>query len=434
MKIGYVGLGAMGASLAGHLIADHDVSVFDLNRDAMEAMGARGAKLAQSLEELARNCDVIVMCLPRTSDVHVALFGPNGLARFLRAGMLIIDQTSGRPLETASMAAQLKNRGVDFVDAPLSGGIPAARSRRVTIIASGAEDALKRAWPILESMSCTVINCSDRVGDAQAMKLINNAMGASYRMATLELIALGCKIGIPLRHMVMLLGEGPAASFTTRHMLPARLEGKATTDFALALMTKDMNEAVALGLHVGAPMPIAGIVRCMMQCGLNTIGHDARLESVFDLVEKLSGTTLDKPQSMLTGEELDKTGHHIVIAAAACNRLAVMECTAAGLAFGLSSTRINEILNVGSAWSRASEEILPCLAADKPMPASESLGTIADSLKVVAELSAATTVPLFVVNSVRAIYEAAKQEFGHEVGLDELWAVSARGAGVARSH
>ena len=184
MRIGYVGLGAMGGALSAHLAKAFDLTVFDRNPRAMAALIALGAKAARSTAELARSCDVILLCLPRSSDVQDAIFGPDGLAEGFGPGKLVIDQTSGVPAITNAIAERLTAVGVALLDAPVSGGIPAAQSGAVTIIASGPGAAWTIAEPVLKAMTQKVFHCSERPGDGQALKLVNNAIGAGYRIAT----------------------------------------------------------------------------------------------------------------------------------------------------------------------------------------------------------------------------------------------------------
>jgi 3-hydroxyisobutyrate dehydrogenase len=363
LKVGYVGLGAMGSSLSKHLTEVFDLTVFDRNPVAVSALIAQGAKQARSGAELARACDVIVLCLPRTSDVQDALFGLNGLAEGLSPGKLVIDQTSGIPRETAAIAETLAARGVAMVDAPVSGGIPAAQNRKVTVIASGSDAAWATAEPVLLAMTNSVFRCSDRVGDGQALKLVNNAIGAGYRMATLELVALGRKMDLSLSSLVKTLNEAQGANFTTRHMLVGLLEGRSTTNFALALMIKDLDAALSLGAETASPMPMTSGTRDLMQMGMNLFGHNAVLDDVIPLIEKLSDIKF-KPDGRSThllrgGVEETELLSLIDLAVMACNAVTVVECVAMGHRFGLPLSQMARILNVGSAWSSVSEIILP---------------------------------------------------------------------------
>jgi 3-hydroxyisobutyrate dehydrogenase len=363
LKVGYVGLGAMGSSLSKHLTDVFDLTVFDRNPVAVSALIAQGAKQASSGAELARACDVIVLCLPRTSDVREALFGLNGLAEGLSPGKLVIDQTSGIPRETAAIAATLAARGVAMVDAPVSGGIPAAQNRKVTVIASGSDAAWATAEPVLLAMTNSVFRCSDRVGDGQALKLVNNAIGAGYRMATLELVALGRTMGLSLSSLVKSLNEGQGANFTTRHMLVGLLEGRSTTNFALALMIKDLDAALSLGAETASPMPMTSGARDLMQMGLDLFGQNAVLDDVIPLIEKRADVKFKSDgrfRHVLRGG-VDETELLSLIdrAVMACNAVTVVECVEMGHRFGLPLSQMARILNVGSAWSRVSEIILP---------------------------------------------------------------------------
>ncbi len=359
MRIGYLGLGAMGGALSAHLAAGHDLLVLDRNPAAMASLVTRGATAVETAAQMARDCDIILTCLPRTSDLQSALFSAGGLAEGLSPGKLLIDQTSGNPAQTAKIAADLAKKGVLMMDAPVSGGIPAAQAGKVTIIAAGPDAAWARAEPVLRAMTDKVFLCSDRVGDGQALKLVNNAIGAGYRMATLELVALGRKAGLGLGQIVAALNAGAGANFTSRNMLVGLLEGRSTTNFALTLMVKDLNEALALGTATGAPMPMTASARALMQIGMHLFGPTAKLDDVIALTEKLSGTQLQGQQSKANAKLLA----HIETAALVCNTIAIAECVAMGRKFGLNGSAMAQVLAVGSAASAACDQILPAMAA-----------------------------------------------------------------------
>jgi 3-hydroxyisobutyrate dehydrogenase len=404
LKVGYVGLGAMGSSLSRHLTQGFDLKVFDRNSAAIAALVLHGAKGAHSGKELARTCDVIVLCLPRTSDVQDALFGSNGLADGLAPGKLVIDQSSGIPRETRGIAENLASRGVAMLDAPVSGGIPAAQNRKVTVIASGTEAAWAKAEPVLLAMTNSVFRCSDRVGDGQALKLVNNAIGAGYRMATLELVALGRKMGLSLNSLVKTLNEGQGANFTTRHMLAGLLEGRSTTNFALALMVKDLNAALSLGAETASPLPMTTGARDLMQIGLNLFGENAVLEDVIPLIEELADiklTSVDGSTNALpVGVEEAELMSLIDRATMACNVAAVCECVVMGHRFGLPISQMARILNVGSAWSKASEIILPALASQSVPQLPRTIEQTKNDLATLVCHAAYAGVPLTLPNAL----------------------------------
>lgn len=415
-KIGYLGLGAMGGALSSHLTKGHNLVVLDRNPAAVAALVAQGASAAASAADLARKCDIIILCLPRTSDVRDALFAPGGLVEGLSPGKLIIDQTSGNPGQTAAIAADLGTRGVLMLDAPVSGGIPAAQAGKVTIIASGPDAAWTRAEPVLNAMSDKVFRCSPRVGDGQALKLVNNAIGAGYRMATLELVALGRKAGLGLATLVAALNAGPGANFTSRNMLVGLVEGRSTTNFALSLMVKDLNEALALGAATGSAMPMTAGARSLMQMGLHLLGQNAKLDDVIPLTERLSGATLVGEETAPDATLLPQ----IELAVVVCNLIAVAECVSMGLRFGLPRTEMARILNVGSAWSAVSAEILPAMAQVRAAALPWTLQEAEAALAALTLQAATLGIPLSMPQTALAFVQDTRTRLGADASLGQL--------------
>jgi 3-hydroxyisobutyrate dehydrogenase len=292
VKIGYIGLGAMGKPLALRLVDKYELHVWDLNPKACAEAQRCGAHVAPSVRELAVCCDVILLCLPRSENVRQAVLGPDGLVHGLAAGKVIIDQTSGVPAETRSIAAQLAQRGVAMLDAPVAGGVPAAQAGRITIMVSGEQDAFERTSAILRTISPNVFYCGERVGDGQAIKLLNNVMNAACRISTLEAVAFGTKLGLSLETLATVLNNSSARSRITQSVLPALVESKLATDFALSLMVKDVRQATELGLQTGVPMPLSGIALGLLQIGVNTLGAEARLEDVPRFILSMAGVQL----------------------------------------------------------------------------------------------------------------------------------------------
>jgi 3-hydroxyisobutyrate dehydrogenase len=299
MHIGYIGLGAMGTALARRLIASHTLSVWDINSAAVAAFEKLGASPAPSGSDLARRCDVLLLCLPRSSDVRQAIFGTGGLAEGLSAGKLIIDQTSGIPSETREVAEQLAARGVAMIDAPVSGGVSGAAAGTITIMASGPQEAYDKALPVLNSISPNVFRCGSRVGDGQAMKLVNNVMSAGCRLATLEVVAMGKKMGLSLETMTHVLNKGSGRNRTSKVVLQTIVDGKASSSsFAMSLMLKDISQAIQLGMECGAPMAITNIVRGLLQIGINTLGETAQLEDAVALIGSMAATHIVEPRKV----------------------------------------------------------------------------------------------------------------------------------------
>lgn len=292
MRVGYIGLGAMGGALAHHLLGKYTLSVLDINKATVDAFAQLGAHAEQSAAELARHCDIVLLCLPRSSDVRHVIFGPGGLAEGLSAGKIVIDQTSGVPSETSEFARRLAESGVLMFDAPVSGAMATAVAGTISIIASGPLEAFNQALPVLKAISANVFHCGERVGNGQTMKAVNNMMNAGCRLATLEAVAMGRKYGLTLEAMTEALNNTTGRNYTTQGMLIAIAEGRQSTKFALSLQVKDMNQAMLMGVDRGVPMPISSVIRGLLQIGLNTLGENPQLEDMIRLIESMAGTRL----------------------------------------------------------------------------------------------------------------------------------------------
>ncbi len=292
MKVGYIGLGAMGGALARHLVCKHELAVLDLNPAVLAAFEQLGARIASSPKDLARDCEVMLLCLPRSSDVERVLFGADGLAEGLSTGTIVIDQTSGVPEMTRGFASRLADQGVTLLDAPVSGAMAMAIAGKVSIIASGPRAAFDRVEPLLTGISPNVYYCGERVGNGQTMKAVNNMMNAACRLATLEAVAMGRKAGLALETMIEALNHTTARNFTTQGMLVAIAEGRQSTRFGLALQVKDANQALSMGQDMGVPMPVSQAARSLLQIGLNTLGPQAQLEQMIGIVESMAGVRL----------------------------------------------------------------------------------------------------------------------------------------------
>jgi len=283
----------MGSALARRLLDEYPLIVWDLNPAAASAFEALGALVASSAAELACRCDLILLCLPRSSDVAALIFGDGGLAGGLRAGTLIIDQTSGIPAQTRALAARLAESGVALIDAPVSGGVAGANAGTISIMVSGPATDCEIALPVLRAISPNVFRCGDRVGDGQAMKLVNNLLSAGCRLSTLEVIAMGRKMGVSLAALTDAVNRGPGRNRTTRTTLSELAAGKLMpSHFAMALMLKDMNQAIQLAMDNGVPTPLTNIVRGLLQIGVSTLGETAQLEQAIELVESMAGTRI----------------------------------------------------------------------------------------------------------------------------------------------
>src|SRR5664279_2268207 len=211
-RIGFLGLGTMGAAMAGHLVrSGHPLTVWNRTRGRAAELVAQGATEASTPAAVAANSDAILVCVSDTPDVESILFGPNGVSDGVRAGSLVIDCSTIAPGATRDMATRLAARGVEFADAPVSGGSEGAQKATLTIFVGAAPAVFERARPILEVIGKTITHVGP-VGSGQAVKAVNQVILAGAYLGVAEGIVLAIKAGLDVEQVVGALGGGAAQS------------------------------------------------------------------------------------------------------------------------------------------------------------------------------------------------------------------------------
>ena len=290
MRIGYLGLGAMGAALAARLRLNFPLRVYDVDANAVQRLVELGAIACASPRELASQCDVILLCLPTSEDVRTVIWGEQGLDGGLQPGTLVIDQTTGDPNATRAMAKELAARGVELVDAPISGGTLGAQAGTIAIMVGAGEAEYVRMQPVLEAISKNVFRAG-AVGAGHAMTLVNNMLSAAQRLATMEAVSLAAKNGIePQRACEILIAGGARNSFLEKFMLPEILKGNLSPGFTLALMHKDVRLACELGSASGVPLFYGSLTRELFQMAIGQMGAQAQVHTTALMFDRLAGT------------------------------------------------------------------------------------------------------------------------------------------------
>ncbi len=287
MNLGYVGLGRMGGALVRRLLPHHTLRVYDLKPEAVATYVAKGAVPAQDLASLARECDVVMTCLPTSKDVRTALFDEAGMARHFKRGALVVDMTTGNPNDTREIAERLAADGIDLIDAPVSGGPHGADAGTIAILVGAPPALFAKVQPILTTISPNVFHIGG-VGTGHLMKLVNNVISAGLRVLTFEAVAMGVKNGLDLKTCVEVLHKASARSYITETSLPKLLDPKRLQTFSLELMLKDVRLATEIGVASGAPMPAAGLVRELYQLSLNEHGGEADVNDMIFTFERMA--------------------------------------------------------------------------------------------------------------------------------------------------
>ena len=250
VKIGFIGVGIMGAPMAGHLAkGGHEVLTFSRSNPQVE-----GCKAASSVAALTQASDVIITMLPDTPDVEKVLFGEGGVASALGKGRLVIDMSSISPTETKKFAARIRELGCEYVDAPVSGGQVGAQNAALTIMCGGTPAAFERAKPLFELMGKNITLIGEN-GAGQTCKVANQIIVAATIEAVGEALLFASKAGADPAQVRQALMGGFASSRILEVHGERMLKRNFQPGFRIALHQKDLNLALAGAKELGISLP-----------------------------------------------------------------------------------------------------------------------------------------------------------------------------------
>lgn len=252
-KIGFIGLGMMGEPMAANLLkGGFEVAGFDVKADSAAALkGQPGYTRVASLEAL-KGLETVILMVPDSKIVD-SLLWEQGVAQRVAQGGCVIDMSSSEPLRSQANAKKLKEAGLDFIDAPVSGGVKRARDGSLAIMIGGEEAAVKRAMPVFEAMGKTLVHVG-AAGAGHAVKALNNYVSASGLLAVCEALTAAEKFGIDPHIVNKVFSASTGKNNTTDNKVEQfMLNGAFNSGFALALMRKDLDTALAFIEAVGTP-------------------------------------------------------------------------------------------------------------------------------------------------------------------------------------
>ena len=288
-RIGVIGLGTMGAAMAGHLVrAGHPVTVWNRTPGRAAELVSLGASEAGGPASVARASDVVVISVSDTPDVEAVIFGPGGLADGLAHGALVIDTSTISPAATRAFGERLGAQGVALVDAPVSGGSEGAQKATLTIFLGGEDAAVARARPILELLGRTITHFGP-VGSGQAVKAVNQVMIAGVYLAVAEGLVLAMKAGLDPEQVVAALGGGVAGSWILANRSGKMIANEYPLGFRTSLHLKDLGIALALARELGVALPVAALA-AQLENGLVARGYgDEDMSNLARSIRELSG-------------------------------------------------------------------------------------------------------------------------------------------------
>ena len=292
MKIGFIGLGIMGRPMAKNLLkAGYDLTVYDLNAQAVQDVAASGAKAGKSVKEVAAGVDVLITMLPNSPHVKQVLLGEGGALTALRPGAVVIDCSSINPVASREIAAALAEKGVKMLDAPVSGGEPKAIDGTLAFMVGGEEKLFDQYKELLSAMGSSVVLCGG-VGAGNVTKLCNQTIVAVNIAALAEALQLGQMCGVEPEKIFQAIKGGLAGSTVMNAKAPMMMDQNFAPGFRIDLHIKDLNNVVDAAKTVDAPIPLTVQVLEMMKIlhheGDGSLDHSALMK----YYQRLTGETL----------------------------------------------------------------------------------------------------------------------------------------------
>ncbi|MBT2605739.1 NAD(P)-dependent oxidoreductase [Bacillus sp. ISL-53] len=253
--IGFIGLGVMGKSMAAHLLkAGFEVFVYTRTKDKSSELLSQGAKWAAAPKEIAQKANVIISMVGYPSDVEEIYLGENGLIENGKQGTYLIDMTTSTPTLAVKIAEEAKKRGMESLDAPVSGGDIGARDAKLTIMVGGSSEAFEAVRPIFDILGSNVVH-QGPAGSGQHTKMCNQIAIASNMIGVTEAISYAKKAGLDPDRVLRSISSGSAGSWSLSNLVPRMVEGDFEPGFYIKHFIKDMKIALDEAERMGMDAP-----------------------------------------------------------------------------------------------------------------------------------------------------------------------------------
>jgi 3-hydroxyisobutyrate dehydrogenase len=294
-QIGFIGVGNMGWPMAACLVrAGYSVHVNDVRREAANNFVQQiGGSAPDSLRQLAGASDVVVTMLPTSAIVQQVLSGgDDNVLAAMRPGTVVIEMSSGVPSLTQELAEHVRALGGHLIDAPVSGGVPRAKTGELAIMVGGETAVIDRVMPVLSAMGTSVLR-TGAVGSGQAMKALNNLVSAGGFLVGIEALLIGQRFGLDPRVMVDVLNAATGMNNSTQKKFKQFvLSRKFNAGFTMGLLAKDLSIALQVGRETATPAPVSALCKELVVAAQTMFGSDADHTEMARLCERLAGEEL----------------------------------------------------------------------------------------------------------------------------------------------
>ena len=295
MKIAFLGLGAIGRPMAARVAAAGlPLTVWNRTPERAAAFARdTGATHAATPADAARGADVVITCFPESKHVRALLDGPEGLVAGLHSGATVVDCTSGDPTTSRLIHDQLRTHGVDYIDAPVSGGVVGAEKGILTVMVGGDAAVLERVRPVLETFGQKIVHCGD-IGAGDAVKAVNNAFLAIHILTTAEGLAALKKSGVDPKVALDVINSSSGRSNTSMNLFPERVLSRAfPRTFRLALLEKDLDIAAGVARNNRVPAPMMQLAADLFRIARVELGEVADHVEAAKMVEQWAGVEIE---------------------------------------------------------------------------------------------------------------------------------------------
>ncbi len=293
-QVGFIGLGIMGKPMARNLLkAGHGLVVYDLASAAVAELVQAGAKAAGSCQEVAAQADVIVTMLPDGPDVEAAVLGPKGVLEGASKGSVVVDMSSISPVSAQKVGAACAAKGVEFLDAPVSGGEPKAIEGTLAIMVGGRQETFDRVLPILQKMGSSV-TLTGPVGAGNVTKLANQIMVACNIAAMGEALVLATRAGLDPEVVFNAVKGGLAGSTVLNAKAPMVISRNFQPGFRIGLHQKDLRNALLAAESMKVSLPFTSLVQQMLMALMNDGKANLDHSAIVMFLEGMAGVEIKK--------------------------------------------------------------------------------------------------------------------------------------------
>ena len=287
-RVAFLGLGAIGRPMARHLAPPRtELTVWNRTGAKATSFAAdTGAKTAATPRDAARDAEIVITCLPSSREVEQLLGGSDGLLAGLSRGTLFVDCTSGDPTTSRRIAATLADAGVEFIDAPVSGGVSGAERGALTVMVGGDAAVLERVRPVIANFGSNIVHCGP-VGAGHALKSVNNAMLAVHLWSLGEGLAALTKAGVSPRLALEVINASSGRSNASQNLFPERVLTRAfPRTFRLALLDKDVGIAAGVAREQKVPSPLLQLASELFAAAHAELGEEADHVEAVKIIER----------------------------------------------------------------------------------------------------------------------------------------------------